>query len=66
MANIIIWEDFISLFKIENNTKIACPKDLGTPGPPNHVNYYVLKFGGLGYHLGGLNVFAYDSQCKGN
>ena len=35
------------MFIIENTKKTVYPKGPGTPGPPNHINYYGLGTGGL-------------------
>ena len=39
--------------------EIIYPNRFGTPGPPNHISYYVLGLGGLDHHLGYLDLFVY-------
>ena len=39
------------------------PRD---PGPPNHINYYMLGIGGHDYHFGELDLFVYNCKCKRN
>ena len=45
---------------------IVYPKGPWTPGPPNHINYYILGLGGLVYHFGELDLFVYSLKYKGN
>ena len=68
VAWILIWKNLICLFTIGNTKKIYIyiPKCPGTPGPPNHIKYYILGLGGLDYHLGELNLFAYFWNTKKN
>ena len=63
---IIISENLICWFTIGNTFKIIYPTNPGSPGLPNHINCYILRFGRLGYLLGELNLFLYDCNCKGN
>ena len=48
------------MFIIEHKKEFEYPKDPGTLGPPNHIDYYNLRFGGLDFHLGDLNLFVYN------
>ena len=60
VAKIIIWENWFCLFAIWNIREIVYPKGPETPRFQNHINYYALGLGGLDYHLGELNLFAYQ------
>ena len=61
---IVIWENWICLFRIENRRDIAYPKGPGTPGPQNHLKLYIIGPGGLDYHLGELQLFVYQWNYK--
>ena len=54
----------LSLLINEQSKELAYPKSPGTPGPPNHINYYILKFGYLDYHLGEFDLFVWHWKCK--
>ena len=45
------------MFTIENAKGMAYLWVPGPLGSPNHINYYILGFGGLDYNLGELNWF---------
>ena len=64
-AWIIMWKNWVR-WSNANVREIAYPKKPGTRGSPNHVNYYVLGFGGLDYHLGELDLFYHHWKYKGN
>ena len=49
---IIIWERCICLFINENAKGIVYPKGPKTFGPPNHISYCILGYGGLDRNLG--------------
>ena len=65
-AWIIIWEMWICMFIINNTKEIKYANGPGTPGPPNHNNYYTLGPNGLDYQFGKLNLFVYHWTCEGN
>ena len=60
VAKIIIWENWICVFTIENARGIAYPKGPGTTGPINHINYFILKMCCQDNKLGELNLFIYQ------
>ena len=42
-----------------NSWEIVYPKNSGTPGLSNHINYDVLGLGGLEYHFEELDLHVY-------
>ena len=51
---IIIWNGWIWLFTVGNARGIVYPKGPGTPGPSNHISYYILWIWWLGLSFGKL------------